>query len=392
MILLSLTAITWIGVALRQLENMASQGHDLLIFLKITSLAIPSLLAFVAPVAVLLASLQVLSRLNGDSELIVMTSGGASTWSVVRPLLLLAAVVAAGVAFVNHAASPWSQRLLREYIQQARTRLISQVLLPGRFASPEPNMTVHIRDRGPDGALLGLLMHDKRDPKAVSSYLAEKGYIVRQDDKTYLLMQNGHVFRTPEAPGATQNATQNGAETISFDRYAVDLNRYEPRGEQGGTLRPRERFTHELIWPDKSDPVYQAAPARFRAELHDRLANPLYPFAFVLLAIAFVGQAATTRQNRVQAVIGGFAVAIGLRLLGIAAVNSAATRPNNAWMIYAVPLIAILIAMMMIRVNMSPRKPSKAMAALADRRQRAGAILKSMVARRPKATKAEAQL
>jgi lipopolysaccharide export system permease protein len=350
MILLSLTAVTWIAVALRQLEVMTSQGQDALIFLKITSLAIPSLLAFVAPLAALLASLQVLSRLNGDSELIVMTAGGASTWRIVRPLLLLAAIVSAGVAFVNHIASPWSQKLLREYIIQARTRLISQVLLPGRFASPEPNMTVHIRDRGPDGALLGLLMHDKRDPKAVSSYLAEKGYIVRQGDSAFLLMQNGHVFRTPES-GA--------AESITFDRYAVDLNRYEAKSDQGTALRPRERYTGELIRPDPKDPVYQAQPARFKSELHDRLANPLYPIAFVLLAIAFVGQAATTRQNRVQAIIIGFAVAIGFRLLGIAAANAAAVRPSAIWMLYAVPGAAIVLALVMINQNMIPRRGFK---------------------------------
>lgn len=382
MILLSLTAVTWIAVALRQLEVMTSQGQDALIFLKITSLVIPSMMAFVAPIAVLLATLQVLSRLNADSELIVMTAGGASTWRVVRPLLLLAALVAVGVAFVNHVASPWSQRLMREYILQARTRLISQVLLPGRFASPEPNMTIHIRDRGPDGALLGLLMHDKRDPKTVSSYLAEKGYIIRQGDSAYLLMQTGHVFRTVEGGS--------GAESITFDRYTVDLNRYEPKGEQGTALRPRERFTPELLNPDPKDPVFQAQPARFKSELHDRLANPLYPFAFVLIAIAFVGQAATTRQNRVQAVVAGFAVAVGCRLLGIAAANAAGAQPSAIWMLYAVPLVAIALASFVIWRNMSPRVSPRFVRNFAARRLAFSAALWARFARRAQRSKSAA--
>ena len=80
-ILLSLTSVVWIGVALRQLELMTSQGQDALRFLIMTALAIPSMLALIAPIALLIAGIHVLNRLNGDSELIVMTAGGASVWT-----------------------------------------------------------------------------------------------------------------------------------------------------------------------------------------------------------------------------------------------------------------------------------------------------------------------
>ena len=51
-------------------------------------------------------------------------------------------------------------RALRDLIPQVRTDLISQVLQPGRFSSPEPGLTFHIRDRSLTGDLLGLLVHD----------------------------------------------------------------------------------------------------------------------------------------------------------------------------------------------------------------------------------------
>ena len=76
LILLSLTSVVWIAVALRQLELMTSQGQDVLRFLTMTSLAIPSMLALIAPIALLIASIHVLNRLSSDSELIVMTAGG----------------------------------------------------------------------------------------------------------------------------------------------------------------------------------------------------------------------------------------------------------------------------------------------------------------------------
>jgi len=107
LILVSLTGVTWIAVALRQLDLMTTQGQNVLSFLAMTTLAIPSMMALIAPIALLIASIHVLNRLNGDSELIVMAAGGMPAWSLLRPLGLLALVVAIGISFVNHVAGPW---------------------------------------------------------------------------------------------------------------------------------------------------------------------------------------------------------------------------------------------------------------------------------------------
>src|SRR5262245_32485561 len=82
LVLLSLTGVTWIGVALRQLELMTSQGQDIWRFLAMTSLALPSMMAVIAPIALLIATIYVLTRLSADSELIVMTGGGMAVWTL----------------------------------------------------------------------------------------------------------------------------------------------------------------------------------------------------------------------------------------------------------------------------------------------------------------------
>ena len=97
MILGSLTVVIWLAVALRQLEFMASQGQTTTLFFKLTGLALPGLIAFIAPIALLIAVVHTLNRLNGDSELIVTTAGGASTWRLATPLLTLALFVACDV-------------------------------------------------------------------------------------------------------------------------------------------------------------------------------------------------------------------------------------------------------------------------------------------------------
>src|SRR5690606_33943011 len=93
LILLSLGGIVWIALALRELNLITSQGQDALVFVIMTTLALPNLIAIIAPVALLIACIHTLNRLNGDSELIVLTASGATVWTVARPLLLLALLV-----------------------------------------------------------------------------------------------------------------------------------------------------------------------------------------------------------------------------------------------------------------------------------------------------------
>jgi lipopolysaccharide export system permease protein len=356
LILLSLTGMTWIGVALRQLELMTTQGQDALRYLTMTTLAVPTMMALIAPIALLIAAIYVLNRLNTDSELIVMTAGGMPSWAVFNPLALLALLVAVGVAVVNHWVGPWSQSHLRDYTTQVRTELVTRVIQPWRFTSPESNLTIHIRDRSETGELLGLLLHDGRDAKQDVYYLAERAQIIRQTDAAYLRMQAGHIVR--------RLANEPVPQIVAFDSYAVDLNRLEQRIDQSQVVRPRERYTHELLKPDPEDPIYKASPGRYSSELHERFSSPLYAFTFVLLALAFNGQAQTTRTTRIQGAVAAFAAAVVCRLLGIGATNFAVIRPSATPLLYVIPIATAALGAALIQWHLYPRPRSRLAAAL----------------------------
>ncbi|MET0569246.1 MAG: LptF/LptG family permease, partial [Hyphomicrobiaceae bacterium] len=151
LILLSLSGMVWIALALKQLNLVTTQGQETWLLFKMTLLALPNLMALIAPLALLVAAIHVLNRLNSDSEMIVASAAGATVWNAARPLLTLALLVSIAVSLVNHFGMPWSLRLLRDYVIQVRTDLITQVIQPGRFSSPENNLTFHIRDRSTRG-------------------------------------------------------------------------------------------------------------------------------------------------------------------------------------------------------------------------------------------------
>jgi len=340
-ILLSLSSIVWVALALRQLNVVTSQGQDAWMLVKMTTLALPNLMAMIAPFSLLIAAIHTLNRLNSDSELIVLTASGATIWSAARPLLLLSMLVALGVAFINHLGMPWSMRLLRDYIVQVRTDILTQVIQPGQFSSPEDNLTFHIRERSLNGELQGLIVHDTRDKAQSQSYLAEHGIIVKREPSNYLIMTDGHIVRRSDK--------DEPAQIVAFDKYAVDLDRFEKKlDEDNDDLKPRERYLSELLHPEATSQSYINSPGKFRAELHERSSNPLYPVAFVLIALAAVGQAHSTRQSRVRQIAIAFVVAAALRLGGLALNNVVVLNPGAVPLLYTLPLVAILIPLLSI--------------------------------------------
>jgi lipopolysaccharide export system permease protein len=340
LIVLSLSGIVWIALALRELSVVTGKGQGAWVLLKMTTLAVPNLMAVIAPFALLIAVIHTLNRLNSDSELIVLTASGATIWNVARPLLLLAGVVAIAVAIVSHLVMPASLRHLRELVLEMRTDLLTQVIQPGRFSSPENGLTFHIKDRADNGELLGVILHDARKGGETQSYLAQRALVVKKDEQAFVIMSDGHIVR--------RSARGEASHIIAFQKYAVDLDRFEQKTSEVLDLKPRERYFGELVWPEATSNAYKSNPGQFTAELHERFASPLYPIVFVLIALAAVGQAQSTRQGRIESIVAGFVLATASRFAGLAANNVVVLNTMMVPLLYVIPIASGAAAVYMM--------------------------------------------
>ena len=352
-ILLTLTIVVWLATALKELNLITSRGQGIVLFLQMTLLSLPSLMALIAPNAMLMAALYTLDRMNGDSELIVMTASGATVWRIGTPLLAMAALVTIGILVANLFLTPASMRALRDFVTQVRADLISQVLEPGRFSSPESGLTFHIRDRSLNGDLLGLLVHDERDDKQVMSYLAERGRIITNDEGSYLVMFDGYVHRYN-----SEDKNQN-VQIVAFDQNMLDLSEFAPKDTTGNDVRPREMYFSDLLSPDMNDKAIQRNYGQIRGELHDRLATPLYPLAFAFIAIALLAHPRTTRESRWGQILTAFGIALGLRIAGLTSGNLLTINPWAVVLVYGIPLGTIVVAAWTAHVRMSPELRSR---------------------------------
>jgi len=197
----------------------------------------------------------------------------------------------------------------------------------------------------------------QRDVPGVVDTDKHEQHTARADAEAERRERGDGACRQPRRPHESiADAAQRAAERCP---EALDT-----RGRFAVQLRPRERSTAELIWPDPNDALYRQAPGRFASELHDRLSSPLYAFTFVLLAVAALGHAQTTRQNRNQAAVTAFVLAVGCRIGGIVTTNAAAVRASAIPLMYAVPLLAGLAAAVAIGWHAYPHRPSPLLAAV----------------------------
>jgi lipopolysaccharide export system permease protein len=309
LVLVSLTSLIWITQALREIDIMTSQGQTILVFLGVTSLAIPTLLLLIAPIAIALAAGHVLNRLANDSEIIVMNAAGLPPARLLRPFLLVALIVALFVTFLAAYLAPDGLRRLKRWDTEITADIVANILQPGRFTTIEQGLTLRIRERQAGGALRGIFVDDRRDPNERVSIVADRGTLLKNDTGTFLILERGSLQRF--------QASQRDPALVVFDRYAFDLSRFSNMAK-AVPQTVRDRYIWNLIWPAADDKLYALRPGQYRSELHDRILAPLYLISFVVITFAFLGAPRTTRQSRAFSIAAALLTILTMRITGFA--------------------------------------------------------------------------
>lgn len=347
-LLVGLTSVIWVTQALREVDLITGKGQTVLIFFTATLLSLPALIAGIAPVALFMATLYTLNRLNSDSELIVMNAAGVPPRRLTRPFIVLTLITSALVGWMSLGVMPAGFRALRDLITLIRADFVANVVKEGQFVSLDSGVTFHYRERQ-GHALLGIFMQDRRDPNQPAVYIAERGQSAEADGNSFLMLEKGTIQR--------ESRNQNSSSIISFERYALNLSALtgDSDGVAGGSgdgdkviYKPRERTTWALLNQNPNEPYYKLQEGRFRAELHNRLSAPLYPIAFMLVAFAILGEARTTRQGRAAAIQIAILLVGAIRIGAYAAWTASVRSPLAAALLYILPLGTILLSALAI--------------------------------------------
>ncbi|MFB2551138.1 LptF/LptG family permease [Ensifer soli] len=335
--LLPVLGIVWTTQVLVRINLVTDTGQSIGSFMTLATLILPTILPIVLPFALVIGITQTLSTMNNDSELTVVDAAGASRSILIRPIVALSLALSVFSFGVDNFVEPQVRREVRQMIASAYADLLSSMVDEKSFRKLQDGVYVQVTTRGKGRSLEGLFVADTRDPAVEMIYYSRRGAI--DESGTSLIMQDGEVHR---------KVANGNVSIIRFDSYAFDLSDLSEQKGQA-KLSANDRDLAFLINPDPEDPYYKKDPAEFRAELHSRFIEWSFPLAYGMIALVVAGRARSQRQARVHPMVTAMVASFAARWASFYAANSVGLSGAFVVMMYAVPLVTIVVCACLLR-------------------------------------------
>jgi lipopolysaccharide export system permease protein len=306
------------------IENRQSAGT----FLYITVLALPQLFAIIMPLAVFMATLYALNRLNVDSELVVTKASGVSPWQIASPAIRIATYALIVHLIINLFIQPLTFREMRRALLEVRTDIASSMVRAGEFTEPTPGLTVYAGEILPSGHMSNVIIYDERSADQAITYFANEGIVQTNKGRTTFTLIEGNVNLINE---------NNTMEITKFESYTYDLTDILAINPVLH-LKTSDRYLGELFFPSAKDVQNPKRVDKFKAEGHARLSAPLYNLALVLLALAFLARGEHSKMGYGRKIVIAAATGFGIRLIGFVVASAAESDPILNSVQYGIPI------------------------------------------------------
>ncbi len=297
MILVSLTLIVWLNGMLRDIRLLTSQGQTFLLFLETTALFIPKLLAFVAPIAFLIASLHTLNRLNGDSELIVLSASGSSAWRLLSTILRLQRSFSP-LSSLRTLCVPPSEKLFND-LSPEQGPTCSPRCFGQRVHRPRSWPRFSYARKGRNGDLLGVVVRDERDKTTINTIVAERGQIWSDSGRAQMDLHDGEIVR------------RQAKVTLMCNRsISIHIPSIWATSAKAGKREPRvgELSMSELLHMDKESDYYKRNGAAITSDIHQAAFHAALFLGICVARGCLSGWPRTTREGRIGTLFTGFMI------------------------------------------------------------------------------------
>ncbi|WP_459617747.1 LPS export ABC transporter permease LptF [Bordetella sp. 2513F-2] len=274
-VVFSTLVVVWLSVLLVRLLGEAaggSIGADVVLGLAAfsTITALPTVLA----VSLFIAVLTTITRNYRESEMVVWFASGLSLADWLRPVLRVAVPVAAMVAVLTLAASPWAYRQIGEYRERFEQRSDLSKVTAGQFAESNDGERVFFaEDPVRQGDELGVVFARALDPEWHSVLTARSAHSeTLPNGDRFLVLSEGHRYDlklgTPEI------------RLVNFERYGVRLESRDgdPMAEARAAAERSSKARPTLqLMRDNTDSAW--------SQIMWRIALPIATLNLALLAI-----------------------------------------------------------------------------------------------------------
>ncbi len=359
-ITLSLTFIVWITQSLKLVDFIVNRGIPASTFIYLAFLTLPGLLPVILPLTVFAAVLFVFYRMNADSELVIMHSGGFSSSQIGKSSLIFAMAATLFTYSLTLHFAPMSYKAFKNLQFTLRNDYSLTLLEEGVFTQVSKGITVFIRERKNDGSLHGILVHDNRNIYQPITILAESGYLT--------LDQGSPVISVTKGSRQVVNTKTNSLSMLYFDSYTLNLNQLMNSEAATRTADAKEMSTADLLNPPPQ--LDERTQLRYQSIAHQRIISPLSILAFTLIALVAFRNCLTRRQGAATRLLITIGVVIGLQGLFLVLYNAMGIYSGHKHTAivainYLLPVLTIGYCMLLLRF-LPEREPEFSAAQIAE--------------------------
>ncbi len=287
---LLLTVILFVQQAGRHAEIFFGNKIPPNLLWQLTWALLPNVIAFTAPMAVLVGVIIGLSRLRADSELVAMRAAGIGSWQILAPVLILGILISAFSFAINLKGIPFAAQIVRRVGIQAALAKLASPIEPGQFNTDVTDYVIYVRQGDIEqGQWRGVFVFNENKEKTQARIItAERGRIDFSEENSELVLDNAQVMTIPAANTETGFAY----DEIQSVRFAIPTKRRELVERLGKVQElPEELGLNELAAYAQT----KTGKEKVEAELlwQRRLTLSITPIIF-----AFLGAGLSLRFNR----------------------------------------------------------------------------------------------
>lgn len=144
---------TWLLLSVILFVQQASRYSDIFFSVNIpktlvwqlTFALIPNVIAFTAPMAILIGVIIGLSKMQGDSELIAIRASGVGNFQITLPILILGVLLSFFAFFINLKGVPLASNIVRSIALQTALYKLESPIEPGVFNTEIGGYTIYVK-------------------------------------------------------------------------------------------------------------------------------------------------------------------------------------------------------------------------------------------------------
>lgn len=317
MVLASLLMVVWLNQTLQLLELVVNKGSPLIGFFILSWLALPLWLLQAVPIALFIAILWVVNKINSDRELVAMQSVGWSIKQFSIAPITFGIICTLFLAINSTILLPAGFGAFKERQIALRTAIPKILLQDKVFVDLAPDLTIFINERVSRQQVKSVFIQDKRSADNIATLTASKGTFTTEDGQAILILEQGERSQMTAAGKASA--------TLFFDQYKLNFSRNIDVSDSKRPLDMNEDSIANLLDPSKAiSPRYVDQRIAYG---HYRITSPFLAITLTLVALAGLSRGRLRDQYSKRRIWTTVAIALGVQILFISARSATVSVP-----------------------------------------------------------------